>query len=155
MVTDLSGRSIVLEPENGKLNVYDNHVGVFTNSPSFPEHLEEAEKELKKVSQYSDPSSISQGTGAMGLPGDFSSVSRFVRLTFFADTMVRPKDAVEGINTMVHILNNFDIPKGSVATMDPKTKQINYETTIYTVYYNLSTRSILLKDYENQNIRVL
>ena len=155
MVTDMSGKSLVLEPENGKLNVYDNHVGVFTNSPTFPEHLEEAEKALAKVSQYSNPNALSQGTGAVGLPGDFSSVSRFVRLAFFADTMVRPTDAVEGVNTMVHVLNNFDIPEGAVSTMDPKTKKVNYEITIYTVYYNLTTRSILLKDYENQNIRVL
>ncbi|AGE55908.1 amindase [Acanthocystis turfacea Chlorella virus MO0605SPH] len=155
MITDLTGRSLVLEPEDGKLSVYDNHVGVFTNSPSFPEHLEEAEKALRKVSQYSDPNALSQGTGAIGLPGDYSSVSRFIRLAFFTDTLVQPKDAVEGINTMIHVLNNFDIVKGAVATMDPKTKKVNYETTIYTVYYNLTDRTVMLKDYANQNIRVL
>jgi choloylglycine hydrolase len=155
MVTDLSGKSLVLEPENGKLNVYDNHIGVFTNSPSFPEHIEEAEKALKKVSKYSDPNALSQGTGAVGLPGDYSSVSRFIRLAFFTDTLVQPKDAAEGVNYMIHVLNNFDIPKGAVGTMDPKTKKVNYETSIYTVYYNLTDRTVLLKDYTNQNIRVL
>lgn len=155
MVTDLTGRSIVLEPENGKLNVFVNPVGVFTNSPSFPKHLEEAEKALKKVNQYSNPNALSQGTGAIGLPGDYSSVSRFVRLAFFTDTLVQPKDATEGINTMIHVLNNFDIPAGAVATMDPKTKKVKYETTIYTSYYNLTDRSVLFKDYANQNIRVL
>jgi len=155
MVTDLTGRSLVLEPKNGKLNVYDNHIGVFTNSPSFPEHLEEAEKALAKVSQYSDPDALSQGTGAVGLPGDYSSVSRFIRLAFFTDTLVQPKDAAEGINAMVHVLNNFDIVKGAVATMDPKSKKVNYETTIYTSYYDLTNRNILIKDYSNQNIRVL
>lgn len=153
MITDLTGSSIVLEPENGKLNVYQNDIGIFTNSPSFPEHLKQANEALKSVSQYSDPNADSQGTGAVGLPGDFSSVSRFVRLAFFQDTMVQPKCAEEGFNTMIHVLNNFDIPIGAVASKE--NGKVNYETTLYTAYYNLQDKQILFKDYKNQNIRIL
>lgn len=153
MVTDSKGNSIVLEPENGKLNVYKNDLGVFTNSPSFPEHIEQADRALKKVSQYSDPKAESQGTGAIGLPGDFSSVSRFIRLAFFADVIPQPKNSTEGFNTAIHVLNNFDIPLGAVATKERNT--VNYETTLYTIYYNLMTKQVLIKDFNNQNIRSL
>ena len=154
-VTDVTGASLVLEPSNGKLNVYRNDIGVFTNSPSFPEHLDEAEKVLAKVSQYSNPNAESQGTGAVGLPGDFSSKSRFARLAFFADAVVQPKDGNEALNSLIHVLNNFDIPKGAVVSRDPKTRKDNYETTIYTAYYNITKRQVFFKDYENQQIRVL
>ncbi|AGE56232.1 amindase [Paramecium bursaria Chlorella virus NE-JV-1] len=155
LVTDASGKSIVLEPEDGGLNIYQNDLGVFTNSPTFPEHLEEAGKILEKVSQFSDPKSDSQGTGAIGLPGDFSSKSRFARLAFFADTIVQPKDGAEAINSLIHILNNFDIPRGAVASVDPQTKKKEYETTMYTAYYNITNRQVLFKDYDNQQIRIL
>lgn len=124
MVTDRQGKSVVLEPENGKLNVYKNEIGVFTNSPSFPEHLEEAKK-------------------SKDLPGDFSSISRFIRLAFFADVSPQPKNSAEGFNTAMHILNNFDIPPGATN-----------ETTLYTVFYNLSTKQVLIKE-NNQTIRNL
>ena len=155
MVTDVSGRSIVLEPENGSLNVYQNDLGIFANSPTFPEHLEEAEKALRNVSKYSDPKADSQGTGSVGLPGSFDSVARFVRLAFYADSIVQPKDATDGLNTCIHVLNNFDLVKGTVVSIDPQTKKPNYETTIYTSYYCLSDRSAFFKDYMNQQIRIL
>ncbi|AGE50738.1 amindase [Paramecium bursaria Chlorella virus CVB-1] len=154
-VTDATGTSLVLEPANGRLNVYRNDIGVFTNSPSFPEHLDEAEKVLANVSQYSNPNADSQGSGAIGLPGDFTSKSRFARLAFFADTVVKPNNGEEAINSLIHVLNNFDIPKGAVVSRDPKTRKDNYETTIYTAYYNISKRQVLFKDYENQQIRIL
>jgi choloylglycine hydrolase len=155
LVTDASGKSIVLEPEDGGLSVYQNHLGIFTNSPSFPEHLEEAATVLEKISQFSNPNADSQGTGAVSLPGDFSSKSRFDRLAFFADTIVQPQNGTEAINSLIHILNNFDILKGVVASVDPQTKKITYETTIYTVYYNITTRQVLFKDYNDQSLQIL
>jgi choloylglycine hydrolase len=138
MVTDASGKSIVLEPEDGSLNVYQNDLGVFANSPTFPEHL-------KHASQF----------GQTDLPGDFSSQSRFARLAFFADAVVQPKDGTEAINSLIHVLNNFDVPRGAVSSVDPQTKKMIYETTIYTVYYNITNRQVLFKDHENQQIRIV
>lgn len=156
MVTDASGNSIVIEPTGGegKLAVYDNVEGIFTNSPSFPEHIREANKVLKKTSPLSKPNAISQGTGAIGLPGDFGSVSRFIRLAFFKQNVVQPKKEADAVNTLIHILNNFDIPIGAVASVDAKTGLLEYETTLYTSYYIIPKRQILYKDYNNQQIRI-
>jgi choloylglycine hydrolase len=156
LITDASGKSIVLEPTGeGEITAYENTLGIFTNSPSFPEHVREANEALKKLSPLSNSNAISQGTGAVGLPGDFSSVSRFIRLAFFAENVVKPKNSADAINTIVHILNNFDIPIGAVASVDPKTGKHEYETTLYTSYYNVTSRQILYKDYNNQQIRVI
>jgi len=156
MVTDANGNSVVLEPTGeGEITAYENTLGIFTNSPSFPEHVKEANQILPKLSNLSNPDAISQGTGAVGLPGDFSSVSRFIRLAFFAENIVRPKNSADAINSLIHVLNSFDIVEGAVASVDPKTGKHVYETTIYTSYYNITNRQVLYKDYNNQQIRVL
>jgi penicillin V acylase-like amidase (Ntn superfamily) len=156
MITDASGKSVVLEPTGeGEITAYENTLGIFTNSPSFPEHVKEANEILPKLSNLSNPDAISQGTGADGLPGDFSSVSRFIRLAFFAENIVKPKNSADAINSLIHVLNNFDIPVGAVASVDPKTGKHVYETTIYTSYYNITNRSLLYKDHENQQVRVI
>lgn len=156
MITDASGKSVVLEPTGeGEITAYENTLGIFTNSPSFPEHVKEANEILPKLSNLSNPNAISQGTGATLLPGAFDSVSRFIRLAFFAENIVKPKNSADAINTTVHILNNFDIPIGAVASVDPKTGKHEYETTLYTSYYNITSRQILYKDYNNQQIRVI
>jgi choloylglycine hydrolase len=155
MVTDASGNSVVIEPTGGgDLSVYDNIEGIFTNSPSFPEHIREANKVLKKTSSLSKPNAISQGTGAVGLPGDFSSVSRFIRVAFFKKNVVQPKKEADAVTTLIHILNNFDIPIGSVASVNAKTGSLDYETTLYTSYYTIPKRQLLYKDYNNQQIRI-
>jgi choloylglycine hydrolase len=156
LITDANGNSVVLEPTGeGEITAYENTLGIFTNSPSFPEHVKEANQILPKLSNLSNPDAISQGTGADGLPGDFSSVSRFIRLAFFAENIVRPKNSADAINSLIHVLNNFDIPVGAVASVDPKTGKHVYETTIYTSYYNITNRSLLYKDHENQQVRVI
>ena len=156
LITDANGNSVVLEPTGeGEITAYENTLGIFTNSPSFPEHVKEANEILPKLSNLSNPDAISQGTGAVGLPGDFSSVSRFIRLAFFAENIVRPKNSADAINSLMHVLNNFDIPVGAVASVDPKTGKHVYETTIYTSYYNITNRSLLYKDHENKQVRVI
>ncbi|APC25648.1 Amidase [Only Syngen Nebraska virus 5] len=155
-VTDNSGKSVVLEPsDNGKISLYENKMGIMTNSPTFPEHMSSATKALEHLSPISDPNAPSQGTGALGLPGDFSSESRFIRLAFFSQTVEIPRTSAGAVNTVFHVLNNFDIPKGVVASINMNTGKHVYEKTIYTAVYNLKTKEIVFKDYNNQVIRKL
>ncbi|AGE51483.1 amindase [Paramecium bursaria Chlorella virus CviKI] len=156
LVTDASGKSIVLEPlGNGELTVFDNPMGIFTNAPTFPEHMQSAKKALEHLSPLSDPNAASQGTGAIGLPGDFSSASRFIRLAFFSQTIEIPRTSAGAVNTLFHVLNNFDIPKGVVASINMNTGKHVYEKTIYTVIYNIKSKEIVFKHYNDQNIQKL
>ena len=131
---DKKGKCIVLEVKNKELTVYKNSLGVFTNSPSFPEHI----ASLKKFPSLSnigpdDPREGPMGTGALGLPGDSSSISRFVRANFFKKYLFPADTRQEGFQRVFAVLRNFDIPIGSV--LNPKNKVP--EVTEYTVAYSL------------------
>ena len=132
-VIDKYGNSIVIEIKNGIPHYYNNTANVITNSPSFPYHLYELSK-YKDLSKYNLPNSLSEGTGALGLPGDSSSKSRFVRANFYQKNLPTPIDSQQGMKAILRIMHDFDIPLGSV--VDRKTKQM--EATQYTVAYSIN-----------------
>lgn len=121
-VTDSTGASIVIEIVNhGEVHIYDNEVGVLTNSPDFPWqitnlsnyiHLEPGSAAPKKIGNYL-AKSFGVGTAFAGLPGDISPPSRFVRASFYLHTAPPIKTSKEAVSQAFHILNNFDIPLGS------------------------------------------
>jgi len=148
---DKSGECIMLECINGVPTVYDNKLGISTNSPTYPEHLISLQA-YPDFSQYnSDKKNISEGTGMLGLPGDFTSISRFIRLNVFQQFHDKPKNVLDGISTSFHILNNFDIVKGFV--IDKKTKV--EEFTQYTIVYDLGHFDGWFKPYGEPTIRKL
>ena len=123
VVTDSTGASIVIEYVGGKLHIYDNILGVMTNSPPYDWQIlnlrnypqltafgGHAKKSIKGVSL----APFGAGSGMLGLPGDVTPVSRFVRAVAFTSTTIPPKDIESGINEVSRILNNFDIPRGLV-----------------------------------------
>ncbi|MGF1777595.1 linear amide C-N hydrolase [Vibrio nomapromontoriensis] len=121
-VTDKSGKSIVIEIMNqGEINIYDNNVGVLTNSPTFPWHVTNLNNYVNLQPGSSAPrqfgdakaTSFGIGTGFLGLPGDITPPSRFVRAAFYVSTAPASKTADQAISQAFHILNNFDIPIGS------------------------------------------
>ena len=135
IVCDKSGRCIVLEVKNKNLTVYENPLGIFTNSPSFPEHIAHLKK-FRSLSNIGpdDPRQGSMGTGAVGLPGDGTSMSRFVRAHFYKKNLFPANTRKEGFQRVFALLHNFDIPVGSV--LNPKTNVP--EVTEYTVAYSLN-----------------
>lgn len=123
VVTDGSGASIVIEYTKGQLAIYDNKVGVMTNSPSYDWHL----LNLRNYANLKPNGPVTSrningvslepfgaGSGMLGLPGDFTPPSRFVRAVAFVQSMEPVKDAAEAVSAASTILNNFDIPKGLV-----------------------------------------
>lgn len=122
VVTDASGASIVIEYVDGKLSVYDNKVGVMTNSPGYDWHELNLRNYAHLTAQGAPPRTIDgvslapfgAGSGMLGLPGDFTPPSRFIRAVAFVNTMIPAKDAAEGVAAASSMLNNFDIPKGLV-----------------------------------------
>lgn len=120
VVYDKSGKSISIEPIGGKLVVFDNPIGVMTNSPSFDWHMTNLRNYTNLKTENASSMTIEgitfkqlgQGSGMNGIPGDFTPPSRFVRATAFSTTALPTETTFDAIKDVFHILNNFDIPKG-------------------------------------------
>lgn len=115
------GRVVVLEFTNGKANFYENPLGVLTNSPNFPWHLTNLANYINLRSGSSQPLQLAKdlqvkplggGTGMLGLPGDFTPPSRFVRAAMLQSSAPLLPDAQQTALQAFHLLNSFDIPIG-------------------------------------------
>lgn len=161
IVVDPKGNCIVIEHINGKLNVYDNPSGVLTNSPGFKWHLTNLRNYLKISPQGAKEICVSsfkitpsgQGSGMLGLPGDYTPPSRFVRAFFFAAASVKQDNAEKAAMQIFHILNNFDIPLGSVRSV--KNKVTFIERTQWTSVCDLKNKCFYYRTEKDSRIRVL
>ena len=145
-------RALVVESMADGLHVYENSMGVLTNNPPFPFHLKNlnqylnltAEEPTNRFSASVGLQPFSRGMGAMGLPGDWSSPSRFVRAAF-----VRANAVSEGgISQFFHILSAVEQPKGCV-----RLKNAGLEHTLYSSCCDLQEGAYYRKTYEDQSIR--
>ena len=117
---DNTGKQIVLEYIDGKARIHDNLLGVLTNSPSFDWQMTNLNNyvNLHSGSAESHPfgavtlSQFGAGSGMLGLPGDVTPPSRFVRAAFMQTSAPQYATAQQTVFEAFHILNNFDIPIG-------------------------------------------
>ena len=119
---DATGKNLVIEFIDGQVKVYDNPLGVLTNRPDFDWqinnlrnyiNLDAHDKKDKVINGIKiEPTGV--GSGLLGLPGDWTPPSRFVRLAFSVDAALPAKDAAEAVNLAEHFLNMVDIPKGAI-----------------------------------------
>ncbi len=159
IVYDRTGKSIVIEPLNGTLKVYENPIGVMSNAPTFDWHLTNLNNYINLSPFNTKPGKIGdfslqpfgQGTGMIGLPGDFTPPSRFVRAAFFASTADPVANSIEAVDQAFHILNQFDIPRGVVGQKEGKL--IDYDYTLLTTVKNPDTLRYFYRSYENQAIQ--
>lgn len=119
--TDRTGRQVVLEiVDGGQLRFYENTLGVLTNSPDLPWHLTNLNN---YVNLFPGPAPSQQlgsvelrqfgaGSGFLGLPGDVTPPSRFVRAAFYQASAPQQDTAEQSVLQGFQILNNFDIPVG-------------------------------------------
>ena len=120
--------AIVAEPMADGLRIFDNPIGVLTNEPPFDFHMYHLANYMNlsvaqadnRFSDNLELKAYSNGMGAMGLPGDFSSASRFVRAAF-----VKLNSLGEDVAQFFHILSSVAMPRGSVRIGD------RYEITRY------------------------
>ncbi|MBB3808546.1 choloylglycine hydrolase family protein [Pseudochelatococcus contaminans] len=154
---DATGASIVIEPVDGKLKVYDNPLGVMTNSPSFDWHLINLGNYVKLSPGNVPPLKIGdvtieplgQGSGLLGIPGDPTPPSRFVRAIAYILSVQQQPSGPESVRLAEHILNNFDIPKGAVGKGD----EIDY--TQWSSIADLDNLTYYVKTYDNQILRAI
>lgn len=167
------GRMVVLEVVAGVPHFYENALGVLTNAPGFPWHMTNLNNYINLKSGSAPDNEIKagitlqplgHGSGMLGLPGDFTAPSRFVRATFFQTTSPTWDTGFETVVQAFHILNNFDIPVGSQHAMAdipkglPSATQFTAATdqTAMKLYYrtawNSNIRCIDLKDIDFRKI---
>lgn len=155
ILTDKSGNSIVIEKTEKEMNVFDNPVGVMTNSPDFKWHLTNLRQYISiNPSQHKDTiwnglnlSPFSQGTGTFGLPGDFTPPSRFIRAAFLKNNLTHIDNEHDGVTGIFHILSSCNIPKG-IVLKDDKSEDF----TIYTSSMCVETGNYYYSTYENRQI---
>lgn len=164
---DAQGEKVVLEPNDGNLLAYENPYGVLTNAPEFPWHVTNLKNyihlkpENTLESKFNDitVTKLGEGTGMLGIPGDFTPTSRFIRGAYFVSVTDKnlPRDLA--ILQGFRILSQFDIPKGSVIdTIENHSDETLYTSIMdsnkktYTIKYqnHINLQSYSLKDYENQ-----
>jgi choloylglycine hydrolase len=122
VVHDRSGKAVAIEPLEKTLRLFDNPFGVMTNSPSFDWHMTNLRNYINlspKNVGHIDVGTVKleqfgSGSGMHGLPGDFTPPSRFVRAVAFSKTAIPSNTAQQSVVQAFHILNDFDIPLGSV-----------------------------------------
>lgn len=148
-------RTITVEAVREGIKIYDNPVGVLTNNPPFNQQMFElnnymhlSNKEPANNFSKSLPlSPYSRGMGALGLPGDLSSQSRFVRASFTKLNATAGKTDDESISQFFHILGTVTQTKGCCQLQDGK-----HEITIYTSCANATKGVYYYTTYYNNQI---
>lgn len=170
IVTDITGKSIVLEKTKESFKVYKNPIGVLTNSPTFDWHLTNINQYIHinpiqpKETEWGEDKlkPLGVGEGTNGLPGGFSGIDRFVRIAYLKSKVPENKDLMTGISQFFRMLNNVAMPKGSVVTND--SDEITLYTSCmclqegiyyYTTYNNISVSAVDMhkEDLDGKDIK--
>lgn len=164
ILSDKSGACMVIESTKQGVRVYDNPVGVMTNSPEFSWHLQNLRQYIGLRPGQFEPTqwgslplnAFGQGSGSVGLPGDFTPPSRFVRAAYWKQNIRAVENEGEGLTAVFHILSSCEIPKGGVTTLDNLEDHTIYTSamcaesgTYYYHTYDCSQISAIRLSHEN------
>ena len=148
-------KSITIESVKEGLKIYDNPVGILTNNPPFDVQMFNLnnymglskKNPLNNFCKSLDLSIYSRGMGALGLPGDLSSMSRFVKAAFTKMNSCSGDSEEESISQFFHILGSVEQQRGCVVVGEGE-----YEVTIYTSCCNTDKCIYYYTTYENNQI---
>ncbi|MCD4775477.1 MAG: choloylglycine hydrolase family protein [Candidatus Aegiribacteria sp.] len=160
-VYDEEGGAIVIEFDQGQLHIYDNPLGIMTNSPNFHWMMTNLRQyvgmnvSMVQTQYYAGVQLLptGHGSGMFGLPGDLTPPSRFVRmavLTHFADSV---PDARGALNLAQHIINTLDITRGMVVDKDSSGNIVSSETTQWVTFRDLTNKIFYFRTYDNFTLR--
>lgn len=160
--TEPSGRQVVLEIVNEVMHFYENPLGVLTNSPGIEWHWTNLNNYINlqpgNAPEHSfgplAMKSFGHGSGMLGLPGDFTPPSRFVRAAFFQLTAPQQPNAEGCVFQAFHLLNNFDIPAGTELPMGKASVDLP-SATQFTVATDTGNRMIYYRTMYNSTIRCI
>lgn len=153
ILSDRTG-SITVEPLSDGVHIYENPVGVLTNNPPFDYHMHNLKNYLNltreepenRFAPQTDLAPYSRGMGAIGLPGDLSSSSRFVRAAFTKLNSVSDASEAGSVSQFFHILDSVSQQRGCVRVGD------GFEKTVYSSCCNADRGIYYYTTYENRQI---
>jgi len=161
---DKTGAGIVIEPTDNRINVYDNPVGVMTNNPFFPWHLENMNNYShltnvdKNTAQFNKlkVTSFDPGSALNSLPAGHTSPARFVRAAYYSAFAKKTSAPRETVLLLAHMINNFDrvpdisldLPDGS-GVGSPKAP--SSEITLFSVVNDLAQNHFYLRTLNAMN----
>lgn len=159
-VHDAKGNHLVVEFIDGKMEIHDNPNGVLTNAPKIEWHLTNLRNYINLSAINAGPVNLNgsvlqptgQGTGLLGIPGDWTPPSRFVRASLFKAFAVPPMTAPAGINLVEHLLNTVDIPFGIVRGSSTPS---SFELTQWVVIKDLKNKILYYRTYEDLTLRFI
>ena len=154
IIADKSG-AVTVESMADGLHIYPNPVGVMTNNPPFDEQMFGLNNYMHLSPRQPENTfapalalrTYSRGMGALGLPGDLSSQSRFVRVAFVRMNSRSGDSELESVSQFFHILGSVDQQRGCCEVEPGK-----YEITLYTSCCNTRTGVYYYTTYENHQI---
>lgn len=156
---DRSGKSLVIEFLDAEMKIEENPIGVLTNAPKF-------EWQMTNVSNYINLTALDQGdtkldgtvldptghgTGMLGLPGDWTPQSRFVRIALLKNYVVKTRNAKENANLVFHLLNTVDIPYGAIQSVSGK----NFDYTQWAVVKDLCNEKFYYRTYGDLDYKMI
>ncbi|NDD57850.1 MAG: linear amide C-N hydrolase [Chlamydiae bacterium] len=166
--SDSLGNTLVVEYVDGKCYQWQNTLGVLTNSPPFAWHIFNLSNYIN-LSSFNVPKlklqnmeihNPSQGSGLLGLPGDYTSASRFVKAALFSQWAAKQPTALETVKMGFHILNTFDIFDGIIKdraekteNKDPNFSELKTDITQWIVVHDKTNLKSYIRTYENLEIQ--
>jgi len=164
MVTSPEGEAIIIEFSNGEMKIFDGPLGVITNAPTYDWHMTNLRNYLnlsavalpdKKIDDL-DFAPLGGGSGMIGLPGDFTPPSRFVRAVAWTQTARPTHTSSETVYEVFRILDNFNVPLGAVEGSDSPSKAGSMRSaTQWTTACDLSERVLYYHTQHNRRVRSL
>ncbi len=159
-ITDRTGRQVVLEITDGVPHFYESEIGVLTNAPGYPWQVANLNNYVNLVPGTAGPTKLGaltlrafgHGSGFLGLPGDFTPPSRFVRAAFLSSYHTPLATGYDASMHAFHILNNFDVPL-AVQFKDAKPPVDMPAATQWTVVIDMAGKMIYYRTMYNSAIR--
>ena len=166
-ITDATGKQVILEFIDGAAHFYDSTVGTITNAPDYPWHIKNLNNYVNLKTGTAGPTKLGNitlrafgsGSGMLGLPGDFTPPSRFVRAALLSNYAPQQKNGYDAAMTAFHLLNNFDVPIESGTALMPSATQWTIATDLdnkviyYHTMYNRAIRSIDMNNIDFANVK--
>ncbi len=167
MVTDPTGDSIVIEYTEGKVKVHENPLGVITNNPNYDWHMTNLRNYIQlskspyptksidgRKDEVIDLAPLGGGSGMLGLPGDMTPPSRFVRAVAWTQTARKMPTFSETIYEHFRILDGFNLALGSAEGSDQESLLEGMRSsTIWTTGWDLSNKVLYYHTQHNRRVR--
>ncbi len=152
IATDKTGECVVIEQTIKGLEIFDNSIGVMTNSPDFEWHMTnlrnymDASPEQKEEAIWGNVQlkPFGQAGGTSILPGGYTAPERFVRTAYLKTHIPTPKNAKEAIVSCFHVVESVTIPRGAVIS-----SRNTYDYTKYTAFIDVNKCEYFVKTYDN------